>query len=125
MGGRITGCGLDGPLSRRGWAGLAFMRAATGVIEPVARRLAAWTRRSVTPKITGQNSRGRRPALAAYVSGNVILKLCRSPVSKSKTLLKSSRVSSLVLRICPTRIRLNTISPKSPVEVIPQLRNTS
>ena len=37
---------------------------------------------------------------------------CRS----SNTLSKSSRVSCLVLCIWPMRIRLNTISPKSPVE---------
>ena len=53
-------------------------------------------------------------------SGSVILKLSRNASSKSKTLSKCSRRSSGVLRIWPMRIRLNTISPKSLVEVMPQ-----
>ncbi len=64
---------------------------------------------------------GGRPVLAgrrahAQPSGRVILKLCFRSVSKSNTSSKSSRRSSDVLRIWPMPIRLNTISPKSPVD---------
>ena len=56
--------------------------------------------------------------------GGVILNSCFKAVSKSNTSSKSSRRSPAVFRICPMRIRLNTISPKSPVVRMPQLFNT-
>ena len=83
-------------------------RAATGLARAAVERFALITLRL---PIAG--------AVRLLASGSVILKLLPQPVSKSNTLSKSSRRSSLVLRIWPMRIRLNTISPKSPVDVHP------
>jgi hypothetical protein len=66
-----------------------------------------------------------RDMTAHSVSGTTMRNSSRNAESKSKTSSKSSRRSCRDLRICPMRIRLKTISPKSLVECMPHLPSTS
>lgn len=79
---------------------------------------------SLTSPIGGRTRRICRAASRRAVQEPLIRKLCVSPALKSNTSSKSSRRSSLVFFIWPMRIRLNTISPKSPVVCTPQLLKT-
>lgn len=72
----------------------------------------------------GRDMRGRSCGAGGYDFGGAIWNFLVSPSSKSNTSSKSSRRSSGVLRISPTRIRLKTISPKSLVSRTPHWLNT-